>query len=189
MDARNSAAQGRDGAEHPRIAVLVPRRNEAPTIAGVVRDFRAALPGAAIFVYDNNSEDDAAVRAAAAGAVVRHEQYPGKDTCPVAFFGAIGALGAAAAVALAVPLFVTDFEAGLVPRLPTGVLATGMMVLAFLCAFTGLVLESVARGRRETKQPAYLAFPGPLRSAASAAEPEAASGMSARPPRRAAPRR
>ncbi len=326
MDANDAAGGGSDIPIAPRIAVLIPCRNEAPTIAGVVAEFRAVLPQAAIFVYDNNSSDDTALRAATAGAIVRHENYPGKgsvmrrmfadveadvyvlvdgdgtydasvvpamvamlweqsldlvngnrvgpreayrpghrfgnrlfsatvsllfgrpvrdvltglrvfsrrfvksfpalsprfeieielvvhalelrlpmsamdgayrarppgsvsklsslrdglrvalkiaallkDTRPLAFFGAIGALAAATAIGLAVPLFVTYFETGLVPRLPTGVLVTGMMLFAFLSVFTGLILDSVARGRREAKRLAYLAQPAPLAAGAAGA--------------------
>ncbi len=61
-----------------RIAVLLPCYNEAPTIAKVVRDFRAALPEAAIYVYDNNSTDDTARIAREAGAQVRFEKRQGK---------------------------------------------------------------------------------------------------------------
>lgn len=61
-----------------RIAVLVPCRDEAVTIAKVVADFQAALPGAEIHVYDNDSRDDSAARARAAGAHVRHVARPGK---------------------------------------------------------------------------------------------------------------
>lgn len=61
-----------------RIAVLVPCHNEAAAIAAVVRDFRLHLPGATVFVYDNNSTDDTARVAAEAGAVVRHETLQGK---------------------------------------------------------------------------------------------------------------
>lgn len=60
------------------VAVLVPCYNEAPTIAKVVADFRAALPEATIYVYDNNSTDGTADIAAAAGAVVRRESRQGK---------------------------------------------------------------------------------------------------------------
>ncbi len=62
----------------PRIAVLVPCRNEAETIARVVGDFLAALPGAVVYVYDNNSTDDTVALATAAGAVVRTERRQGK---------------------------------------------------------------------------------------------------------------
>ncbi len=60
------------------IAVLIPCYNEARTIAKVVGDFAAVLPGAAIYVYDNNSTDDTAALAAAAGAIVRREYKQGK---------------------------------------------------------------------------------------------------------------
>ncbi|ODV19879.1 glycosyltransferase [Dyella sp. KULCS107] len=62
----------------PRIAVLIPCFNEGATIATVVRDFAAALPSAKVFVYDNNSTDDTAEVARAAGAVVRREPMQGK---------------------------------------------------------------------------------------------------------------
>src|ERR1700722_4125840 len=65
-------------AMNPRIAVLVPCYNEEAAITAVVRDFRAALPGAAIYVYDNNSSDQTRARAAEAGAVVRSEPRRGK---------------------------------------------------------------------------------------------------------------
>nr|HEX4314846.1 glycosyltransferase family 2 protein [Kofleriaceae bacterium] len=60
------------------IAVLVPCYNEAAAIAKVVGDFRAALPSAVVYVYDNNSTDDTAKIAAGAGAEVRHERRKGK---------------------------------------------------------------------------------------------------------------
>ena len=61
-----------------RIAVLIPCYNEEKTVAKVVSDYRAVLPEAAIYVYDNNSTDRTAELAAAAGAVVRHEYQQGK---------------------------------------------------------------------------------------------------------------
>lgn len=61
-----------------KIAVLVPCYNEAMTIGKVVADFKCALPGADIYVYDNNSTDDTAAVAEAAGAIVRHEYNQGK---------------------------------------------------------------------------------------------------------------
>lgn len=60
------------------IAVLIPCYNEAATVAKVVADYRAALPGATIYVYDNNSTDGTGALAAAAGAVVRRESQQGK---------------------------------------------------------------------------------------------------------------
>ena len=62
----------------PTVAVLLPCYNEGLAIAKVVRDFRAALPDATIYVYDNNSSDDTAAVARAAGAIVRTEMQQGK---------------------------------------------------------------------------------------------------------------
>src|SRR5215467_7441079 len=75
---------------------------------------------------------------------------------PLAFFSAIGIVLAIASVGLAIPIFVTYFEQGTVPRLPTAVLSTGLMLLAFLSIVAGLVLDTVTRGRREMKLIAYL---------------------------------
>ncbi|MFY9786966.1 MAG: glycosyltransferase [Pseudolabrys sp.] len=61
-----------------KIAVLVPCYNEEATVAKVVEDFRAALPAAEIFVFDNNSTDDTRSVAGAAGAVVFLETHRGK---------------------------------------------------------------------------------------------------------------
>jgi glycosyltransferase involved in cell wall biosynthesis len=303
----------------PRIAVLVPCYNEESTIAKVVRDFRASLPGAAITVYDNNSRDATAQRAREAGAVVRFEARQGKgnvvrrmfadveadiyvlvdgdDTYdasvapaligklideeldivsgrreatdalayrrghvlgnvlltgltsvmfgvklhdmltgyrimsrrfvksfpsaaegfgietelsvhavrmkvpmaevgtpyrerpvgsmsklntyrdgfrilltiaglmrrerPLIFFGSIFAFFALFSFAIGIPVVIEYFQTGLVPRLPTAVLVTGMMMLAFLSLFTGLMLDTVTRGRWESKRLRYLAIPGP----------------------------
>ena len=62
----------------PRIAVLVPCRNEAATVAKVVADFRAVLPQSTVYVYDNGSNDGTALLARRAGAIVRSETRPGK---------------------------------------------------------------------------------------------------------------
>lgn len=62
----------------PRLAVLIPCYNEAATVAKVVADFRAALPGADVYVYDNNSKDETSANARQAGAVVRMETRQGK---------------------------------------------------------------------------------------------------------------
>jgi hypothetical protein len=66
------------GVDQPDIAVLIPCFNEEAAIAKVVADFRAALPRARIYVYDNNSNDRTALEARAAGATVRHESLQGK---------------------------------------------------------------------------------------------------------------
>jgi len=302
-----------------RIAVLVPCFNEAVAVAQVVRDFRAALPEATVFVYDNNSTDNTVAVARAAGAEVFHEARQGKgfvvrrmfadveadiyvlvdgdatyhaasvpgmidrlihSRCdmvvgsrvdqvkaayrtghrtgnrlltgfvstvfgrsfkdmlsgyrvfsrrfvksfpllsagfeieteltvhalelglavaeietpyyarpegsesklstwgdgfrilwtiielyrserPLRFFGVFAVLLAATSVGLAIPIFITFAETGLVPRLPTAVLSTGLMVMAFLSFAVGLVLDTVSRGRREMKLLAYLSHPAP----------------------------
>ncbi|RYD87024.1 MAG: glycosyl transferase, partial [Sphingomonadales bacterium] len=80
---------------------------------------------------------------------------------PTLFFGVIGALLALAAIILAIPLGVTYLETGLVPRLPTALLATGLIILAVLNWFCGLILATVVRGRREVRRLAYLSFAVP----------------------------
>jgi glycosyltransferase involved in cell wall biosynthesis len=80
---------------------------------------------------------------------------------PVLFFGVIGAVLAAAAIILAIPLVITYRETGLVPRFPTALLATGLMILATLNSMCGLILDTVVRGRREVRRLAYLAHPAP----------------------------
>jgi hypothetical protein len=80
---------------------------------------------------------------------------------PVLFFGSIGGLLVLAAILLSVPLMITYLDTGLVPRLPTAVLVTGMIIVAVLCFFAGLILDTVTRGRREVRRLAYLAQPAP----------------------------
>jgi glycosyltransferase involved in cell wall biosynthesis len=303
----------------PRVAVLVPCYNEERAIGNVVANFRAALPGAAIYVYDNNSKDNTAVVARDAGAVVRSETHQGKGYVvrrmfndieadvyvlvdgdatydapsapkmiaklledhldmvvatrmdmeeaayrrghrtgnllltglvanvfgraftdmlsgyrvfsrrfvksfpilsggfeieteltvhalelelpvgevatpyfsrpsgsssklstwrdgfrilwmvlklyrterPLPFFGSFGIALGLVSIGLAIPIFITYLHQGLVPRLPTAVLATGLMLLAFLSMACGLILDTVTRGRREAKLIAYLALRAP----------------------------
>jgi glycosyltransferase involved in cell wall biosynthesis len=309
--ARAEERQQRTG---QRVAVLVPCFNEEATIAKVVADFRAALPEAAIYVYDNNSADGTVDVARAAGALVRRETHQGKGNVvrrmfadvdadvyvlvdgdatydaasartmiarlveerldmvvgarvdqheaayrlghrtgnrlltrffalafhatfsdilsgyrvfsrrfvksfpvlsrgfeietefsvhalelelavaemptpyyarpegstsklstwrdgwrilltivglyrserPLAFFSGLGVVLAIVSVGLAIPIFVTYFEQGIVPRIPTAILSTGLMLLASLSIVAGLVLDTVTRGRREIKLIAYL---------------------------------
>ncbi|HWP85581.1 MAG TPA: glycosyltransferase family 2 protein [Terriglobia bacterium] len=302
-----------------QIAVLIPCHNEAAAIGSVVQNFRAALPHAAIYVYDNNSTDRTAEVAAAAGAIVRRETRQGKghvvcrmfadvdadvyvlvdgddtydasaaprmverlcaeqldmvtgvrvpqsrgayrpghvfgnrlltslvsnlfasrftdllsgyrvfsrrfvksfpalvagfeietaftvhavelrmpiaetetsykdrpagsasklhtfrdgfrilrtilrlvlEVKPLSLLGGISFLFAVAAVAISIPVLATYAETGLVPRLPTALLSASMMVLAFLLFVSGLILEMVTLGRRESKRLRYLALPAP----------------------------
>ncbi len=323
MDERTSETgmnSGDAGARQAyRIAVLVPCYNEAAAIAKVVADFKAALPEATVYVFDNNSSDDTAAIARAAGAVVRKEMHQGKGFVvrrmfsdveadiyvlvdgdatydapsapkmidlllrdhldmvvaqridqevaayraghrtgnwllttfvatvfgptfndmlsgyrvfsrrfvksfpmlsggfeieteltvhalelglaaaemktpyyarpegsasklntwrdgfrilwtivqlyrserPFPFYGAIGCVLALVSVVIAIPVIVTYVETHLVPRLPTAILAMGLMVLACLSIAVGLVLDTVSRGRREMKLLAYLSHRTP----------------------------
>jgi glycosyltransferase involved in cell wall biosynthesis len=78
---------------------------------------------------------------------------------PLRFFTAIGVFLALVSIGLAVPIVVTYLESGLVPRLPTAVLSMGLMIVALLSVSSGLVLDTVTRGRREMKLLAYLSQP------------------------------
>ena len=80
---------------------------------------------------------------------------------PLLFFGSVAGLLALAAVMLAAPLVMTFIETGLVPRFPTAILVTGLIILAALNGFCGLILDTVVRGRREVRRLAYLAQPAP----------------------------
>src|SRR5262252_9596394 len=247
-----------------KIAVLVPCYNEQATVATVIADFRAALPAAQIYVFDNNSTDDTRSVASAAGASVFLETHRGKGFVvrrmfsdveadvyvlvdgdatydassvrlmvkrllenrldmvvggrfeieteltihalelglaideivtpyrarptgstsklntwrdglrilrtifniyraerPLTFYSCLGAMTAVSSIALAIPIVVTYLETGQVPRLPTAVLSTGLMLSALLCLAVGLVLDTVTRGRREMKLLAYLSHRAP----------------------------
>ena len=178
MSSNESLAESVTGARH-QVAVLVPCYNEERAIAKVVADFRAVLPEAAVYVYDNNSTDGTVAAARRAGAVVRRETYQGKGHMvrrmfndvqadiyvlverPLSLFGAVGVALAIISIGLAIPIVVTFVQEGLVPRLPTAVLSTGLMLLAFLSIACGLILDTVTRGRRELKLIAYLALRAP----------------------------
>lgn len=84
-----------------------------------------------------------------------------KEFRPFAFFGLIAVALALGGAVLAVPLFATYLETGLVPRFPTAILVTGMMILACLSGVCGVILDSVSRGRLEAKRLGYLAIPAP----------------------------
>ena len=84
-----------------------------------------------------------------------------KNERPILFFGTLAAILALASLSLTVPLAVTYLETGLVPRLPTAVLSASIMLLSFLSLACGLILDTVTRGRRETKRLAYLQAAAP----------------------------
>lgn len=80
---------------------------------------------------------------------------------PLWFYGLLGALLVLASIGLGVPIVVEFFETGLVPRLPTAVLAMGLMLCAFLAGAIGLILQMVKLARQEAKRLAYLTLPPP----------------------------
>ena len=84
-----------------------------------------------------------------------------KEERPLKFFSVTAALLATTSLVLAWPLLTSYLETGLVPRLPTAVLVTGLMVLAFMSVVAGLILDTVTLGRRELKRLHYLSLRGP----------------------------
>lgn len=86
--------------------------------------------------------------------LIRHER-------PVLFFGVISAVLASLSFVIAAPIVGTYIESGTVPRFPSAFLAMGIMLLAALNFLTGLVLDTVSRGRKELRMLAYLQHPAP----------------------------
>jgi len=84
-----------------------------------------------------------------------------REERPLLFFTVIFLIFAVISAILGIPVALEFLRTGLVPRLPTAILATGLMLLAFLSLASGLILDTVSRGRWELKRLAYLAIPGP----------------------------
>jgi glycosyltransferase involved in cell wall biosynthesis len=84
-----------------------------------------------------------------------------KNERPFRFFSAIGAIFISVALALGTPLIITFIKTGLVPRQPTAILATGLVLLSALSFIAGMILDTVTRGRLEMRRLAYLAVPPP----------------------------
>jgi len=84
-----------------------------------------------------------------------------RDERPLLFFGTLGGLAIVLAGLISVPVFITYFATGLVPRLPTAVLAVGLALSGLQAIAVGLVLDTVRTGRREARRLAYLQIPGP----------------------------
>jgi hypothetical protein len=82
-----------------------------------------------------------------------------KEERPLLFFGMLSLLLAATSVVISLPVISQYYATGLVPRLPTAVLATGIMLMAALGLTCGLILDTVTRGRKEFKRLAYLSIP------------------------------
>jgi hypothetical protein len=81
-----------------------------------------------------------------------------KEERPLLFFSGIGGVLVLAAAILGLPLVSSYLKTGLVPRLPTAVVSATFVILAWLSFFCGLILDSLARGRKETKRIAYLSL-------------------------------
>jgi hypothetical protein len=86
-----------------------------------------------------------------------------KEERPFVFFGGVGVFLGLISLLLGGPVVVEFLETGLVPRFPTAILASAIMVIAVLSVITGLILDTVTLGRREMKRMAYLALPAPSR--------------------------
>nr|MDP9128696.1 glycosyl transferase [Pseudomonadota bacterium] len=84
-----------------------------------------------------------------------------KEERPMHFFSLVAVFLTVVAVALGTPLVIEYAKTGLVPRMPTAILSTGVIILAFLSLTCGLVLDTVTRGRREMKRMRYLNIPAP----------------------------
>ncbi|PSJ37265.1 glycosyltransferase family 2 protein [Allosphingosinicella deserti] len=80
---------------------------------------------------------------------------------PVLFYGGFGLFLALVGLVLGLPLAITYAQTGLVPRFPTAILITGLMIVAALSFAVGLILDTVVRGRRENRRLFYLSFPAP----------------------------
>jgi hypothetical protein len=86
-----------------------------------------------------------------------------REERPLEFFASMAVAFAVTATALSIPLVIEYSNTGLVPRLPTAVLSTGLMVISSLSLTCGLVLATVTRGRMEAKRLQYLTFSSRLR--------------------------
>ncbi|SEE79579.1 Glycosyltransferase involved in cell wall bisynthesis [Rhizobiales bacterium GAS188] len=82
-----------------------------------------------------------------------------KDERPLMFYGGLASLFVASAVILGIPIVAGFMETGLVPRLPTAVLCTGLVILGVLSLFTGVTLDLVTKTRQELKRLIYLSIP------------------------------
>jgi hypothetical protein len=96
--------------------------------------------------------------------------YLVREERPLVFFSFFFLLLAALSLVIGTPVVTEYLRTGQVPRLPTAVLATGLMLLGFLALTCGLILDTVTRGRWELKRMAYLAIPGPQELEANRAQ-------------------
>ena len=84
-----------------------------------------------------------------------------KENKPFQFFGLLSLLFFIFSIAFSIPLFATYIQTGFVPRLPTAVLSTGLMILSFVCLISGVILDSLSRSRVEVKRMNYLTSNNP----------------------------
>ena len=82
-----------------------------------------------------------------------------KDERPLQFFSTIGLILGVSGISLSIPIILNFFSTGLVPRFPTAILSVGLVLLSWLCIFTGIILDVVSNARREVKRLAYLSIP------------------------------
>ena len=82
-----------------------------------------------------------------------------KHERPLAYFSTLAIVLAILSAGLAIPVVLEFLNTGLVPRFPTAILSTGIMILAFLFFIAGVILETVTRGRQEIKRLLYLQMP------------------------------
>lgn len=163
-----------------RVAVIIPCYNEAVTIAKVVADFRSALPGAPIYVYDNNSSDETAKLAKESGAIVRHESRQGKGNVVRQMFRDIDAdcylmvdgddtYPAEAAAALAAPILSGEADMTVGDRLSNGTYAEqnkrafhgfgNDLVRTMIRWIYGYSFDDVMTGYRAMSRPFVKTFP------------------------------
>ncbi|WP_291297964.1 glycosyltransferase family 2 protein [Elioraea sp.] len=95
-----------------------------------------------------------------------------KEERPLQFFSLAGGMLMLAGLAIFFPVLVEYLRTGLVPRLPTAILSTGLVLLSFLAFACGLILDTVTRGRKEAKRIAYLSVPAPGASRMGAKGPD-----------------
>jgi glycosyltransferase involved in cell wall biosynthesis len=91
--------------------------------------------------------------------ILRTIVYLIKEEKPLAFFSVVASVLAVLSLAVGVPVIVEFSHTGLVPRLPTALMAASLGILSFLCFACGLILDTVSRGRAESKRLAYLSIP------------------------------
>lgn len=163
-----------------RVAVIIPCYNESVTIAKVVADFRSALPGAPIYVYDNNSSDETAKLAKESGAIVRHEPRQGKGNVVRQMFRDIDAdcylmvdgddtYPAEAAAALAAPILSGEADMTVGDRLSNGTYAEqnkrafhgfgNDLVRTMIRWIYGYSFDDVMTGYRAMSRPFVKTFP------------------------------